>query len=343
MGGWNLPKFRQYIVDLLHIYPGSAQLRMFYAMQYFIGGNVDQALMEIKLSYELDPYSIDIKVRLMRIYFASENFDECMEICDELIELESGNPLRQFQRAWIQAFAGDVERALKAFESFPDIKDFQAYKVSGLTYLYATSGRPEQAFQQMEVLKKMVQKEEINSPNFHLAIAYTGMKNREKALDHIEKGMERREYDFLFVQSEPMWKAYRNDERFRKICRRTFRGSSKGRHVNIRTDTHEQLDLNLADLWYVSAEDNYSRLFWKENEQMQERLLRITLKNLEPQLEDPAIVRCHRSFLVNLGQDYEVRGDASGYRLASREIGEEIPISRSKGKEIIAMLRAQHA
>lgn len=342
MGGWNLPKFRQYILDSLQIYPGSAQLRMFYAMFFFMGGNVEQALMELKLAKELDPCSIDIKVRLMRVYFAMEDFDKSLKLCDELLELDAGNPLRQFQRAWIQVFAGDLDQALKAFETFPDIPDFQAYKISGLTYLYATSGKAEEAFRQLEILKELVQSKETASPNFHLAMAYSGMKNREKALDYIEMGMANREYDFLFAQSEPMWKSYRNDERFRKICRRTFRGNISGKHVTIRTDTHEKLELNLTDLWYVAAEDNYSRVFWKENEQIQERLLRITLKNLEPQLEDPAIIRCHRSYLVNLAQDYEVRGDASGYSLVSPEIGGEIPISRSRGKEVTAMLRALH-
>ena len=293
------------------------------------------------ITQELDPCSIDIKVRLMRVYFAREDFDKSLEICDELIELESGNQLRKFQRAWIQAFAGDEEKALKAFKTFPDIKDFQAYKVSGLAYLYAVQGHAEEAFRQLEILKEMAGNKEMASPNFHLAIAYSGMKNHEKALDHIELGLKATEYDFLFIQSEPMWKAYRNDERFRKLCRRAFKGSDRGKHVSIRTDTHEKLELNLADLWYVAAEDNYSRVYWKEEEQMQERLLRITLKNLEPQLEDPAIVRCHRSFLVNLAQAYEVRGDASGYSLASPEIREEIPISRSRGKEVTALLRAQ--
>jgi TolB-like protein len=342
MGGWNLPKFRQYILDLLQIYPGSAQLRMFYAMYFFMGGNVDQALLELKLAHELDPCSIDIKVRLLRVYFAKEEYHKSLQICNELIEIESGNPLRQFQRAWIQVFAGDTDKALKAFESFPEIKDFQAYKISGLAYLYAVTGKAEEAFKQLEILEEMTKNEEMASPNFHLAIAYTAVKNRERALDHIEKGMENREYDFLFVQSEPMWKTYRNDVRFRKICRRTFKGSVSGKFVSIQTDTHEKLELNLADLWYAAAEDNYSRIYWKENDQMQERLLRITLKNLEPQLEDPAIIRCHRSYLVNLAQKFEVRGDASGYSLTSREIGEEIPISRSRGKEVTAQLRAQH-
>jgi tetratricopeptide (TPR) repeat protein len=307
-----------------------------------MGGNVDQALLELKLAHELDPCSIDIKVRLLRVYFAKEEYHKSLQICNELIEIESGNPLRQFQRAWIQVFAGDTDKALKAFESFPEIKDFQAYKISGLAYLYAVTGKAEEAFKQLEILEEMTKNEEMASPNFHLAIAYTAVKNRERALDHIEKGMENREYDFLFVQSEPMWKTYRNDVRFRKICRRTFKGSVSGKFVSIQTDTHEKLELNLADLWYAAAEDNYSRIYWKENDQMQERLLRITLKNLEPQLEDPAIIRCHRSYLVNLAQKFEVRGDASGYSLTSREIGEEIPISRSRGKEVTAQLRAQH-
>jgi DNA-binding LytR/AlgR family response regulator len=103
------------------------------------------------------------------------------------------------------------------------------------------------------------------------------------------------------------------------------------------------MEINLDDLYYISAEDNYSRVHYMENDRMKERLLRITLKNLESQFDDPDIVRCHRSFIINLSKPFKIRGDSSGYNLSSEHFSEQIPISRTKGKEITAILKSRQS
>jgi DNA-binding LytR/AlgR family response regulator len=138
-----------------------------------------------------------------------------------------------------------------------------------------------------------------------------------------------------------MWKEYRNDERYKKLVKQVFRGASPGRLITLKTETREEMELNLDDLYYISAEDNYSRVHYLEGDRMKERLLRITLKNLETQFDDPDIIRCHRSYIINLAKPFSIRGDASGYSLISDQIGEQIPISRSKGKEITTLLKSK--
>ena len=103
----------------------------------------------------------------------------------------------------------------------------------------------------------------------------------------------------------------------------------------IQCDTLEKLELSLADFLFAEASDNYSHVYWKGEEGNLNKLLRITLKNLETQIANNHIVRCHRSYLVNLNAVSEVTGNVNGYKLSIENVDKKIPVSRILGKDIL--------
>ena len=109
--------------------------------------------------------------------------------------------------------------------------------------------------------------------------------------------------------------------------------------VTIYSDTSEIFSLNLPGLLFVEADDNYSTFFWNEDGSIQKKLLRVNLKNVEGQLNNSFILRCHRSFIVNINAISHVTGNANGYKLNIRDTDFSIPISRAKGKEVIGKIR----
>jgi len=108
----------------------------------------------------------------------------------------------------------------------------------------------------------------------------------------------------------------------------------------IQADTHEQLQISPTDFLVAEACDNYSELYWKNGKELSKKLLRITLKNLEPQISNDHIVRCHRSYLVNLKAVKEVTGNASGYKLIIQDFKKAIPVSRSLAKVVIERIKS---
>jgi hypothetical protein len=109
--------------------------------------------------------------------------------------------------------------------------------------------------------------------------------------------------------------------------------------TTIQTDTNERFSLNLTDLVYIVAKDNYSEIYWNENGNISRKLLRVTLKHVEAQLTNQFIVRCHRSYLINVQSIESISGNANGYKLQMKNADVEIPVSRAKGKEIIAHIQ----
>jgi len=105
--------------------------------------------------------------------------------------------------------------------------------------------------------------------------------------------------------------------------------------VTLHSDTTETLSLNLPDLLFIEADDNYSTVVWKNGHGIEKKLLRVNLKNIETQLNNTFTIRCHRSYIVNVHAISTITGNANGYKLQIRDSDYSIPVSRQKGKELM--------
>ncbi len=92
----------------------------------------------------------------------------------------------------------------------------------------------------------------------------------------------------------------------------------------------ENLTLTTDQLYYLAAADNYVQVFYADQAQVKNRMLRTTLKKMEDALAaHPQFFRCHRTYLVNLDKVLQVSGNAQGYRLQLMDQQETIPVSRN--------------
>lgn len=107
-------------------------------------------------------------------------------------------------------------------------------------------------------------------------------------------------------------------------------------------DENDKLDftLPLNQLVFIKAANNYVEVNYLENEQIKKHLLRNSIRNIENQLAYPAIKRCHRSYLVNMDKAARITGNAQGYKIHFPfTVDFVVPVSRSKGKELLAILK----
>ena len=110
------------------------------------------------------------------------------------------------------------------------------------------------------------------------------------------------------------------------------------------TSAQERVDIDgityqLRDIRFVEAQQNYISIHFVENGELKNKLVRMTFRSLEEQLEGSSIIRCHRSFFINQEEVVEVEGNAQGLKLTLRDIPERaIPVSKSYTKAIKAAL-----
>jgi DNA-binding LytR/AlgR family response regulator len=93
-------------------------------------------------------------------------------------------------------------------------------------------------------------------------------------------------------------------------------------------------------LLFIESSDNYCTVVYLENGQLVKPLLRSSLSRLESQIDMPHIVRCHRSYVVNLDRVERVTGNAQGYKLHLMGGQLQVPVARRYNDTLVAELRA---
>lgn len=93
-------------------------------------------------------------------------------------------------------------------------------------------------------------------------------------------------------------------------------------------------DIHVAakDLLYLESSSNYVTVVYKKQDVIQKTLLRSSLTRLEKQIENEHILRCHRSFIVNLQQVEHISGNAQGYKLQLKQTTDIVPVARKYAK-----------
>jgi len=104
-------------------------------------------------------------------------------------------------------------------------------------------------------------------------------------------------------------------------------------------------DFQIPEENFICAQsmENYCSIYFSENDQVRKHVVRISLSKLLDQVQTDSIKKCHRSYIVNLNQVKNLKGNAQGYRLFLSQIDFEIPVSRSFISLIIPKLRPSKA
>ena len=99
--------------------------------------------------------------------------------------------------------------------------------------------------------------------------------------------------------------------------------------------TNESVTLHISHLLFIEAVGNYVKVCHLLNGQAQTDMLRATMKQMEETLKGyPMIVRCHRAFLVNLGQVEQIVSHSGSTQLLIKHCHESLPVSRSNMAQV---------
>ena len=104
--------------------------------------------------------------------------------------------------------------------------------------------------------------------------------------------------------------------------------------------TNESVTLQISDLLFIEAVGNYVKVSHLRNDQVRTDMLRATMKQMEETLQGyPMIVRCHRAFLVNLGQVEQIVSHSGSTQLLIKHCHESLPVSRSNMAQVKAAIK----
>lgn len=104
--------------------------------------------------------------------------------------------------------------------------------------------------------------------------------------------------------------------------------------------TSGKLTFSMDDFIAVEAQGNYCMFYIMKKNVVTRKLLHTTMKALEAQLSAfPQIIRCHKSYLINIHQISRVSGNSRGYLLHFSGDIDPIPVSRGYQKDVMQIIQ----
>jgi len=97
-----------------------------------------------------------------------------------------------------------------------------------------------------------------------------------------------------------------------------------------------RLSLKRSDILYLQGTDNYVTVWYLSKERLLKYLLRNTLKKMEDELLPESIIRCHRSYMVNMDRIKLIRREKEGLMLElDTPLTVLIPVSRTYMNQVL--------
>ena len=145
---------------------------------------------------------------------------------------------------------------------------------------------------------------------------------------HVEYALEGYEVNALRYLTKPV-----QEEKLREVLRFVMDNSTSKKQLMIREDGEELL-LNVADIIYFEAQNQYIMIYTTEGE----HLVRYNIGDFEEQLKNDGFFRIHRGYLISLAKVKKLVKSEVLMETATGEIS--LPVSRSNVKPLKETLYA---
>jgi Tfp pilus assembly protein PilF len=175
-------------------------------------GRFDEAVAEFKRAVALDPTSLLNNRSLGAAYHSARRYDEAIEQYRKTLEMDPNFRLVRANLGSAYLQKGMYNEGIAEFE--------KAGAVSRLGYAYAVAGRRAAA---QKVLDQVIEtSKQKYVPTERIALIYTGLGEKDKAFEWLEKGYEERAIGGppVGIKVEPEFDPLRSDPRFQDLLRR---------------------------------------------------------------------------------------------------------------------------
>ena len=105
---------------------------------------------------------------------------------------------------------------------------------------------------------------------------------------------------------------------------------------------NESLEIMNHDLLYVESAENYITVVWNKNQDIKKQIIRMTMKDALTLINDPLIVFCHRSYVINLRKADKMISKDGRTSIFLKDSTMQIPVSGTYKNQVRQKLTSAH-
>jgi TolB-like protein/DNA-binding winged helix-turn-helix (wHTH) protein/Tfp pilus assembly protein PilF len=202
----------------LELDPNYAPAHHWYSMFLSLMGRKDQALAEARKAYELDPLSPVVGANLAKILQEAGQYDPAIQQAKKTLELEPDSAVTHAVLGYVYGEKRMFPEAITEFKAALQLGGPPGEMRGVLGYTYAVSGDRADAEKVIGELKLLWPVH--THAGFDLAVVFSGLGDKEKALYWLNKADEMHVSDLIGIGQDPHFVALRGDQRFQALVRR---------------------------------------------------------------------------------------------------------------------------
>lgn len=213
---WNWPAGEADYRKALELNPNSADAHHWYARNLAQIGRTDEALREIAAAQKLDPLSPYIRVTKAKILLAAGKPGQAIDPCRKALEMEPS--YASAYQLLGQAYTQNDEhgKAIEAAKKYVELSRGTGWAKLELAYAYAMAGDKAEADR---IVAKVTTQVGEFSP-YDMATIRSAEHDIPGALTWLEKAINQRSVDVIWMRVDPRLENVRQDARFKPILAR---------------------------------------------------------------------------------------------------------------------------
>jgi adenylate cyclase len=213
---WNWSAAEEDYRKALALDPNSAAAHNWYARHLAQIGRFEEALREVAAAEKHDPLSPAIQVTKAKILFVSRRYDQAIHPCLTALELEPNfsSAFSQLGQAYVHL--GDYPNGIEAVKKYVELSAGTGWAKLELAYAYAVAGNKQESDR---IVEEVTKRPGQFSP-FDMATIRAAWHDNAGALAWLEKAVEQRSVDVIWIRVDPRLHNVQSDQRFREILAR---------------------------------------------------------------------------------------------------------------------------
>jgi len=182
----------------------------------------DRSIAELKRALELDPLSMIINADLSIIYLYAGRYDDAEAQARKTLEIDPRSFVAHYYLGAALQLTKRLKEAIPEFQKAVELNN-DPYSIAMLAQAYAQNGQTDEARKLLAHLNEMAKSAEV--PEYALALVYTSLGEKERAIEALEHGFAGGNKSYLFLlPGDPFLDDLRGDPRFEALVQKITRG-----------------------------------------------------------------------------------------------------------------------
>jgi tetratricopeptide (TPR) repeat protein len=213
---WDFPAAERDLKKALDLSPNDASAHDIYALFLKSMGRYQEALAQSNRAIELNPMEPYSRANAGSLLAMTKRYEEANLQFQRGIQVNPQEPYVWERLGPVLLMQGMKEEAIEALEKARDYSGGQQDKIAWLGYAYALSHREAHARRMLDQLMGMKANHRYVS-EFHMALIYLALKDRQSCLNSLEEAFDRRDEYLVYLNVLPEFRPLDGNPRFERL------------------------------------------------------------------------------------------------------------------------------